>query len=102
MPKEVSDKLEFDPQTMLNEFEAAWDDELSINNYKAKIKYHQDCIKERMNDFSAGYSIDKKILSKAYGRFKELKLEKFDPNDETYYSAIAAVDEFFAEEEDQD
>jgi hypothetical protein len=102
MSAEANEKIEFDPQEMLNEFEAAYDEELAIAKLKNQIKVHTDFIKERLTDFASGYSIDMKILRKAWMRYKELKQEKFDPSDEIFYSAMAAVDEFFIEDEEEE
>jgi len=91
-----------DRQELINEFEAAWEDEEKVSALKSQAKVISDSIKERIGDYAESIEVNKKLVAEAYSRFKKLKQKKMKASDEDYYALIEAVDEHFIEEEEQE
>lgn len=91
--------MTLDPQELLNEFEAAYDDEVKVSALQSQIKVLKDGISDRLEDFAGDIEANKKFVKEAYARFKKLKTGKLKATDEDYYALMEAVDEFFIEEE---
>jgi len=89
-----------DRDALINEFEAAWEDEQKAGALKSQAKVIMDAVKERLDDYAEDVEVNKKFVAEAYVRFKKLKQKKFKASDEDYYALIEAVDEHFIEEEE--
>lgn len=94
--------MTLDPQELLAEFEAAYEDDQKASLLQSQIKVIKDSIKERLEDFAGDIEANKKFVNEAYTRFKKLKTGKLKATDEDYYALMSTVDEFFIEEEAAD
>lgn len=91
-----------DKESLINELEAAWEDEEKALALKTQMKVITDSIKDRLADFATESEISKKLMNEAYSRFKKLKQKKLNASDEDYYTLMEAVDEYFIEDEEED
>lgn len=91
--------MTLDPNELLNEFEAAYEDDQKVSMLQSQIKVLKDGIKDRLEDFAGDIEANKKYVNEAYTRFKKLKTGKLKATDEDYYALMETVDEFFIEED---
>jgi len=83
-------------------FEASYEEDLKAAALTSQAKEIKDKRAERLSDFAKECEIDKKLVAKAYGRYKELKKGAIEADDEDFYTLMAAVDESFVEETEED
>lgn len=89
-------------EQLINEFEAAWDDETAANELKNQAKVIMDSVKERLEGYAEESEVAKKYINEAYARFKKYKQKKLKASDEDLYAVTEAVDEHFIEEEESE
>ena len=87
---------------LIGTFDAAWDEDEQAKNLKSQASAIIKARQERLIDFARDIEVDIGVLTEAYGRYKKLrkKDEKFASSE--YYALISAVDEHFAEENEED
>lgn len=86
-------------QELINELDAAYDEESSAKALKDQAKVIMDKVKERLDGYAEEVGVNKKYVNEAYTRFKKFKQKKLKASDEDFYAIIEAVDEHFIEEE---
>jgi len=91
-----------DKQELINEFEAAYDEETAANELKNQAKVVMDGVKERLDGYAEEAEVAKKYVHEAYARFKKYKQKKLKASDDDLYSLLEAIDEHFIEEEEQE
>ncbi len=88
-----------DAQGLLNELEAAYEEEEQAIHLKAQAKEVLEGIKERLSDYAGDVGAKISLVKDAYSRFKKHKQHRVDLSDDAR-EAIVAVDEYFAEQEE--
>jgi hypothetical protein len=99
---EEQENVPLDTNAMLNEFDAAWEDQSNIGRLQEQIKVIKASIKERFKAFVSEYNVEDDIINDAWTRYLKLKAHKANPSDENYYAAMAAVDSKFIEDEEEE
>jgi hypothetical protein len=88
-----------DIQGLIDEFEAAWEEEEQAEHLKAQAKEVLEGVKDRLNAYASDVSMKKTIIKEAYSRFRKHKKHRIDLSDDAQ-EAIVAIDEYFAEQEE--
>ncbi len=91
-----------DKDALINELEAAWEEEQKAGALKSQAKVIMDAVKERLDGYAEEVEVNKKFMTEAYARFKKLEQKKLKASDEDYYALLEAVDEHFIEEEEKE
>jgi hypothetical protein len=92
--------MQLDKTALIATLEEAYDEDLQASVLKSQAKVIMDKRKERLEDFAKDAEVDKKLINKAYARYKELRKGSIDVADEDFYTIMALVDEGFAEDAD--
>lgn len=93
--------MTFDPESLINEFEGAFEEELKASLLKTQAKVIKDGITDRLADFATEIETSKAKVKEAYVHFKKLKEGKIKATDDDTYSLQAAIDEHFISLEDE-
>jgi hypothetical protein len=84
-----------DTQGLVNEFEAALEEELQANHLKEQAKQVLEGVKERIEAYASDVGIKQKIIKDAYARFKKYKKNQIDTSS-TAQEVLFAIDEYFS------
>jgi hypothetical protein len=87
---------------LINELEAAYEEDQQAAGLKSQAKVITDGIKERLQGYAAEAEVAQKYVNEAYARFKKFKQKKLKASDEDFYAIIEAVDEYFMEDEEKE